>query len=95
MKDKFVSLVFSSLNSNHGQKALFFSHFQIVTYVCCTQIWTSSTRKKTKLVFFTAYERCEINLNNVLSSTLVFFSSSLVTLYNHKRKESNFEKEEL
>ncbi len=76
MKDKFVSLPLSlSFNSNHGQKALFFPHIQIVTYVCCTRIWTSSPRKKKQSLFLTAHDRCEINLNNdVLSSTLVFFS---------------------
>lgn len=41
-----------------------------------------------KSLFLTAYNKCEINLNNeVLSSILVFFFFFFkVTLYNHKKK---------
>jgi hypothetical protein len=79
--------LFLFLNSNHGQKALFFSHIQIVTYVYCTWIWTSSLGRKNQSLFLTTHDRCEINLSNdVLSSTLVVFCSSLVTLYNHNKK---------
>jgi hypothetical protein len=86
--------LFLFLNSNHGQKVLFFSHFKIVTYVCCTWIWTSSPEKKEQSLFLTTHDRCEINLNNeVLSSTLVvFFFQLLYTTAKRshlKKKNSN------